>query len=385
MKAALLLLALLPALGAAEGRWSLRQVSGVLRQSDAVFRVPVMLPGPTLGWEERPLFAHDWDLGHVQTLRHDGGRDWGAWRGEWNLLAELYTSSDTTLLPGDPVREGRYDVLQRRHQGPGLLAGAEVDQLSLRWQGSSSALVLGRQSVNLGEAFYFSPLDLFAPFVPFEAYREFRAGVDALRATWSPSSFSLLEAVAVAEAQGRGSLLLRAQANGDAWSITGLGGRHRNDSFGGGALQLEFWGSSWGFEGAWRAPLALPSHLSEEHRFHWNWSHSRQWSPALSSRLEHRVDWDLQVHRSYGINFTVPRIQSGLSLQAQASPLWILSAAVFLVQQGRQAATLQLGAERSLSDDSVLGLRFGAPMRDNHDLSDQWQPYRAELELRTTL
>src|SRR5262249_51877710 len=58
---------------------------------------------------------------------------------------------------------------------------AEVDRAAVRVDSSRVTLTLGRQAVGWGRGVLFGAVDLFAPFSPLEADREWRRGVDALR------------------------------------------------------------------------------------------------------------------------------------------------------------------------------------------------------------
>jgi hypothetical protein len=370
---------------AAESHWTLRHQSALLGRD-----------------------ASNLVLGHEESLRLHGGADASAWRAEWNLLGRAISLSNDALLPTSLALPDRSRALQGEQRSTGLLLGLEADQLSLRWQGEQAAAVLGRQSVNLGENFFFSPLDLFAPFSPQEAYRDFRAGVDALRLSWSPSAYSLLEAVAVAGwkpspagstlpdcldadgPQSQSSLLLRGQANGERWSLTALGGRFRDQAIGGGAMQLEFWGASWGAEGVWRTSLERSLDPSwgqiETHAPAWTYSHSRQWSPWLSSRIEHNVEVQYELTEQGYLGNLQIRPQYALGLQAQAGPLWNLGATVLAGANARDnGLTAQLSAQHSLSDDSQLGLTVVLPIRWPSQGVVANPNYGAQFELRTTL
>ncbi len=59
---------------------------------------------------------------------------------------------------------------------------ARVDRAAVRLRLSSLELTLGRQPVSFGSTFFFSPMDLIAPFTPIALDREHKPGVDALRA-----------------------------------------------------------------------------------------------------------------------------------------------------------------------------------------------------------
>ncbi|NVN90223.1 MAG: hypothetical protein HXX11_06425 [Desulfuromonadales bacterium] len=58
----------------------------------------------------------------------------------------------------------------------------ELDRVSLSYQTTKLNVTVGRQSVGWGRGAIFSAVDIFAPFSPLEINRQWRRGVDALRA-----------------------------------------------------------------------------------------------------------------------------------------------------------------------------------------------------------
>lgn len=58
----------------------------------------------------------------------------------------------------------------------------EVDRAYLAWHARWAEITVGRQAVGLGRGVLFGAVDVFAPFSPLEADREWRRGVDAVRA-----------------------------------------------------------------------------------------------------------------------------------------------------------------------------------------------------------
>jgi hypothetical protein len=82
---------------------------------------------------------------------------------------------------------------------PDLLVTAELDRLALRWDGPGFRLVAGRQAITWGVAYFWPVLDLFAPFAPQRIDRDYKAGVDAVRATIPLGDFSEVDVVAAGQ------------------------------------------------------------------------------------------------------------------------------------------------------------------------------------------
>lgn len=411
MRAGLALLCLAAALPA-ESHWALRSVSSALRESPA--EAAVLGPLGIGVLRQRP-FQHDTDLVLEQSLRSYGGAALGDWRAEWDLLGRAVESSDAAWLPAPDGSGARSRTLEAWSPAQrDLRALLSVEQLNLRWQGARASVIAGRQSVNLGIGFFFSPLDVFAPFGPLDSYRDFRPGVDAVRASWSPSPYDLVELIGVAGYRaaspgtsdlppdaldlggpsGQGSLLARAQVNGELWSLSVQGGRLRSDLHLASAIQIEAWSASWLLEGAWNAalaespgPPAAPSAELRSHHWAWNAGFSRQWKSWLSSRLEGGASGVLELEGGSELRASSADPRAALSMEAQAGPLWILSAT--LLHNGWTAASQEalLTAERSLNDESALTLSVSAPILwgPSAAASDLYAPYAFRLELRSVL
>lgn|GEM_PF-6647252 len=358
-----------------DDHWVLRGVAVGLREPSAA--VPVFNPVTHAYLGQVPLAQHDWDSAFQASLRNYGGWEPGlGLRLEWNLLAEADTASAGLSPTAQPL--GRSAVLERRVFGDAQHQDrVELDQLNLRWQGPQLSVVAGRQSVNLGQNFYFSPLDLFQPFNPQDNYRDFRSGVDALRATWSPGHFTQVEAIAVAGyapaqeggnatqaalwldgPQGQGSLLLRAESGGDAWAATALGGRFAGAGVGGGSLQLEGLGSSWILEGlAGRSLDPLPGLTQDQGQATLGWT--RQWNSWLNTRAEASESAAWTSARAG--NATTLRRMAAAGASIQADPLWTLAPALLWYGDPGQCVAL-LDTGWSASENGTLHLIVSLPV-----------------------
>jgi hypothetical protein len=71
----------------------------------------------------------------------------------------------------------------------------EIDRAYLAHHSSRLELTLGRQAIGWGRGVLFGAVDLFSPFTPLEADREWRRGVDAVRADFKLTSRTSLDVV----------------------------------------------------------------------------------------------------------------------------------------------------------------------------------------------
>ncbi len=65
---------------------------------------------------------------------------------------------------------------------PGASWRHEIDRAFVAWHARGAEITVGRQAVGVGRGVLFGAVDVFAPFSPLEADREWRRGVDAVRA-----------------------------------------------------------------------------------------------------------------------------------------------------------------------------------------------------------
>jgi hypothetical protein len=71
-----------------------------------------------------------------------------------------------------------------------------LDRLHVDWAPAGSLQVsAGRQAVSWGTTLFLTPADPFVPFIPADPFREFRAGVDAVRARFYPGPLSEIDLV----------------------------------------------------------------------------------------------------------------------------------------------------------------------------------------------
>jgi hypothetical protein len=73
---------------------------------------------------------------------------------------------------------------------------AEIDRAAVHTQLGVASVTIGRQAIGWGRGTLFGAIDLFSPFTPLEADREWRRGVDAIRADVKLADRSSIDAVA---------------------------------------------------------------------------------------------------------------------------------------------------------------------------------------------
>ena len=110
----------------------------------------------------------------------------------------------------------------------------EIDRASVQLHMTRADVTIGRQALGWGRGVMFSAVDFFAPFSPLEADREWRRGVDALRADiklTDRSSFDVVGAFGTTlDASAFGA---RFRGYARSLDIEVIGGRRARDLFGG--------------------------------------------------------------------------------------------------------------------------------------------------------
>jgi hypothetical protein len=383
--------------GGLDQHWLMRGVYAVLREPSGAEPVYNSADG---GLAMVPLAPHNWDDAGLANFRYYGGWDPLAdLRLEWNLLATAEASSAT--IPATEQPFGRSPLFERQpYNADGGQVEALVDQLNLRWQSDDLSVVAGRQPVNFGQNFFFSPLDLFQPFQAQNTYRDFRPGVDALRATLSTGHFTQFDVVAVAGytpmpegtnatslstdmngPQGQESLIVRAQSGGDRWAVSALGGRFGSEGVGGASIQVEVLGSSWILESLVGDNLRSYAYFGPPLDQGWEnlivqgsttlgWT--RQWNSWINSRAELNFNetayWTSDpgvtgLMKLFGFSDIMEwdTIQAAASAVFQAGPLVTVTPAVISFgTYGQFLAVLDTGI--SSSENSTLHLILEAPL-----------------------
>ncbi len=120
-------------------------------------------------------------------LKLSGGvGDWVSFKLHHSLSASSGMAMDlggfsTGGAGGDPFPQA-LDLSWNIEDGAGYQLGLRVDRAMATIKLPSLDLTLGRQPISFGSTFFFNPLDLVAPFSPTVIDREYKPGIDALRA-----------------------------------------------------------------------------------------------------------------------------------------------------------------------------------------------------------
>lgn len=110
----------------------------------------------------------------------------------------------------------------------------EIDRASARVHAGRADVTIGRQAVGWGRGVMFGAVDLFSPFAPLEADREWRRGVDAVRADVKLTDRSSIDLVgAFGSSWDRSALAARVRGYAGTIDVEVMGGRRAGDRFGG--------------------------------------------------------------------------------------------------------------------------------------------------------
>jgi hypothetical protein len=114
--------------------------------------------------------------------------------------------------------------LEWRHRFDRLNASVTAGRLELR---------VGRQAISWATTLFLSPADPFAPFDPTDPFREYRAGVDAVRAQYFPGPFSQLDVVVRPTVTATGRTLTaaaRGRVTVSSWDLSAWAGAVNGDA-----------------------------------------------------------------------------------------------------------------------------------------------------------
>jgi len=110
----------------------------------------------------------------------------------------------------------------------------EVDRAALHTRAGAANLTIGRQAIGWGRGVLFSAVDVFAPFTPLEADREWRRGVDAVRADIKLGDRASVDAVGAFGADlDHSAFAGRLRGYAGRADVEVVGGRRARDTFAG--------------------------------------------------------------------------------------------------------------------------------------------------------
>lgn len=281
-----------------------------------------------------------------------------------------------------------------------------VDAANVYWGSENLYFTAGRQPINLGTTFYFSPNDFFAPFRAQDFYRLYKPGVDALRLEYRLGEVSTLTAMSVLgyragvdsdttwsenASSERASHLLRISDVVKDFDFALMGGRLAQNRVAAMAAQGEL------FE--WlgirmEANLIIP----DDKQYHSN----RQISLGLEHRFENNLDVRLEYyHNSQGAKQVTDYGQTGTTHNsaylAQRYSAWgagyeitpLLSGQVLVLQNHVDfSRLLSCNILYSLSDEAEFSLGLSYPTGkkpDNGRIRSELgtAPRTATLEVRS--
>ncbi|MBN2298292.1 MAG: hypothetical protein JXM72_06835 [Deltaproteobacteria bacterium] len=158
---------------------------------------------------------------------------------EIHLVQEIFTSTAQTdaLMPGSaatsPIPQ-RYRISESGWdwaEDDDFRASLDADRFYVQYSQGAIDLTVGRQAINFSQAYFFNPLDIFLTFDPETFDRDYKPGVDAVRADIELGSFSGLTFVAAPGRELRveatpGTIRISAESFADeSWYGSALMGR----------------------------------------------------------------------------------------------------------------------------------------------------------------
>ncbi len=231
-RAAAWALALAVAPAGARDLWSDGDRSVALRTSLKASLAPSKAPDDPDLYPEPESLASLWRLRFDLTARPDAAvTAEAAWEHRLRVVSQGAGPAGAGVLPSDSppfyrVRRLDWPVMEV----PGASWRHEIDRAFVAWHAGGAEITLGRQAVGLGRGVLFGAVDVFAPFSPLEADREWRRGVDAVRADVKLCDRWSLDAVAAFGESLDGSALVT-RLRGYAGEVDGelvLGWRARD-------------------------------------------------------------------------------------------------------------------------------------------------------------
>lgn len=151
------------------------------------------------------------------------------------IFSSPVTSVGAGVLPQESPPPHRVrPLVWNLSQGPHASLDHEIDRAAMRLDLPGVEITAGRQAIGWGRGVLFSAVDVFAPFTPLEADREWRRGVDALRADVKLSARSSAEVIgAFGPRWAESTIGARVRGYTDALDLEITAGRRAGDPFAG--------------------------------------------------------------------------------------------------------------------------------------------------------
>jgi len=192
----------------------------------------------------------------------------------------LATSTTPTFLPLEHVFTDSPDI---------ELIGS-FDRFNLKFDLNQVRIVVGRQAVTWGVAYFWPSLDLFAPFAPRRVDRDYKPGIDAIRTTIPLGDFSEVEVIGAIlgpslNRDGTLGALTRFNLGPLDWGL--MGGKFHRDTVAGSFLTADAWRTGLRAEVSW-TQSGDPEDRVRDRRTFWRAAAGvdRQLTPTLSVTAE---------------------------------------------------------------------------------------------------
>lgn len=187
-------------------------------------------------YPDRETTTGFWRLRFEPTVRFEGGTNVEvALEQRWRAFSSSGGELGGGVLPSEApapyrIRQMDWQVASSDHGA----WYAEIDRAAVHAQVGAATVSIGRQAVGWGRGVMFGAVDLFSPFTPLEADREWRRGVDAVRADVKLSDRNSLDAIAAFGASvDESAFAARLRGYAGKADLEIVGGWRAKDIFGG--------------------------------------------------------------------------------------------------------------------------------------------------------
>lgn len=267
----------------------------------------------------------------------------------WQLVAHAVTgfqSPPTTAVTGvAQTTAPRFLPLQTSLASRrGAELDIALDRVYVQGHVGPTRVVAGRQAITWGTNYFWPALDLFAPFRPGQVDRDYKPGVDALRAIVPIGDFSAVEAI--------GAVLGSSASNDEAFGaltrinlgradLGFMAGRFLGDTVLGAFVAADIGGTGWRAELSWTDP-ADDDPLASGARWRGSAGFDRMLNPTVVLTAE--LAWNgfgARDPRLYPVLAASERVQrgqlnalgrrhAGVALDWELHPLWHLQQTVLV-------------------------------------------------------